>query len=71
MWVWLLVPLRVCGYHRNGEEKVRWLKNWVISNRALSKSRCVRKLESCVSISPFRGGVSCGQTDWVGLVVPH
>ena len=20
-WVWLLVPLRVCGYHRNGEEK--------------------------------------------------
>ena len=21
--VWLLVPLRVCGYHRNGEEKVR------------------------------------------------
>ena len=21
VWVWLLVPLRVCGYHRNGEEK--------------------------------------------------
>ena len=20
-WVWLLVPLRGCGYHRNGEEK--------------------------------------------------
>ena len=22
-WVWLLVPLRVCGYHGNAEEKVR------------------------------------------------
>ena len=22
-WVWLLVPLRVCGYHGNGEENLR------------------------------------------------
>ena len=22
-WIWLLVPLRVCGYHGNCEEKVR------------------------------------------------
>ena len=22
-WVWLIVPLRVCGYHGNGEEKLR------------------------------------------------
>ena len=31
-WVWLLVPLRVFGYHGNCEEKVRVVKelgHWV------------------------------------------
>ena len=68
-WVWLLVPLRGDGYHRNGEEKVKrlgWTKNWVLSYiEHLSKSRCVRKLESCVSFSPFRG--ECPMVERTGL----
>ena len=58
-WVWLLVPLRVCGYHlrmvrKRGKVRVaEELASFPIEH--LSKSRCVRKLESCASFSPFRG----------------
>ena len=57
-WVWLIVPLRVCGYHGNGEEKLRVVEELVILKADV--------YESCVSISPFRwwwsnglGWVSC------------
>ena len=33
-WVWLLVPLKGCGYHRNGEEKLKVVEElWVISSK--------------------------------------
>ena len=41
-WLWLLVRLRLCGYHGNGEDKLR-----VVEVEELGQ-------ESCVSISPFR-----------------
>ena len=41
-WVWLLVPLGVCSYHGNGEEKLRVVEE--LGHFQFSKSRCVGKL---------------------------
>ena len=61
-WVWLIVPLRVCGYHGNGEEKLRVVEELGHLN--------IYVYESCVSISPFRWWWSNGP-GLVGLAVPR
>ena len=60
-WVWLLVP-RVCGYHGNGEEKLKVVENVYLKADVWESWKAVRVLFDsgvCVLWSNGPGWVRC------------